>query len=156
MNLVMIQSKYVLNTKQERWLTIELKMLKLCKIVFSIMQIVIFDGAFFNHEFYIFGHAHILFSIIAVCIHLKCYTTNDVHLIICTLCEEIIETMNGPKKKMYYSPKFSSFCFFKILVKKYFDMCFDNLIKFYASHHYYIQLVLYDINQFIHLQTCFT
>jgi len=51
--------------------------------------------------------------------------------------EEIIETINGPKKKMYYSPKFLPYDFF-ILAKKYFDMCFDNLIKFYASHHYYI------------------
>jgi hypothetical protein len=31
-------------------------------------------------------------------------------------------------------------------------MCFDNLINFYALHHYYIA---HDINQLISLQACF-
>jgi hypothetical protein len=40
----------------------------------------------FCREFSMFKHAH-LFSIV-VCIHLKCYITSDVHLIIGALCEK--------------------------------------------------------------------
>jgi hypothetical protein len=37
---------------------------------------------------------------------------------------------------MYYSTQCFSYVFF--WPENYFDMCFDNLIKFYVSHHYYV------------------
>ncbi len=47
--------------------------------------------------------------------------------------------------KRFSAPKnegcniFSMFSYvFSFLTKKLFDMCFDNLIKIYVSHHYYI------------------
>jgi hypothetical protein len=55
----------------------------------------------------------------------------------------MIKRINGPKKgNMYYFPQHSSYVLRKHLVKNYLDMCLNNLIKFNASHHYYITHVL--------------
>jgi hypothetical protein len=55
----------------------------------------------------------------------------------------MIKKINGPKKgKMYYFSQCSYYVLRKHLVKNYPDMCFNNLIKFNASHHYYITHVL--------------
>jgi len=44
------------------------------------------------------------------------------------------EVISGLKKlKMHYFPEYFSYAFFYL--KTYYDMCFDNLIKFYVSHH---------------------
>jgi len=39
-------------------------------------------------------------------------------------------------------------------VKRYFHTCFDNLIKIYASHHYYTMHKPYDNKSFIYVQAC--
>jgi len=48
----------------------------------------------------------------------------------------MIELINKPKKKdvLFFFNIFPIY----IWLKQYFDMSFDNLIKFYVSHHYYI------------------
>jgi hypothetical protein len=55
-----------------------------------------------------FGHAHIFFSFIVACTHLKCYITNDVHLIMCALCEKKIlkDLMNQKRKGVMISSMF--------------------------------------------------
>jgi hypothetical protein len=45
-----------------------------------------FWWSIFCHEFFMFGHAHIFFSLVMVYTHLKCYI-NDVDFIKCILCE---------------------------------------------------------------------
>ncbi len=40
------------------------------------------------HEFSMFWNAHIFFSFIVVCIHLRFYITSDVHFIMCGLREK--------------------------------------------------------------------
>jgi hypothetical protein len=57
---------------------------------------MIYDGAFFVMRPSMFGHAHIFFSFIMVCTHLKCYITSDVHLI---MWKEMIERIKGSKKE---------------------------------------------------------
>ncbi len=75
--------------------------------------------------------------------HLKCYTPIDVHIIKVHYVKKMIKKINGPKKgKMYYFSQCSYYVLRKHLVKNYPDMCFNNLIKFNASHHYYITHVL--------------
>jgi len=97
-----------------------------------------FWSSIFCHEFSMFEHAHFFFSLIVVFNHLSCYTTSDVHFIMCALCEKkwLKELMDPKKKDVLFSSMFF-LCFF-FWLKKYFDMCFDNLINFYASHHYCI------------------
>jgi len=55
----------------------------------------------------------------------------------CALCEKkwLKELMDQKKKDVLF---FSMFflCFF-LGLKRYFDMCFDNLIKFYASQFFF-------------------
>jgi len=71
---------------------------------------------------------------IVVCIHLKCYTSH-IHLIMCALCENtwLTKLLDLKKKDVLFSSMF-----FFLWLKFYFDVCLDHLIKFYASHHYYI------------------
>jgi hypothetical protein len=69
-----------------------------------------------------FGHAPIFFSFIMICIQLSYYTTSDVHLNTCALCKK-----NG---KMYFL--FNLILLYFFCLKTYFNMCFDNLIQFYA------------------------
>jgi hypothetical protein len=47
-----------------------------------------------------------------------------------------LKKLMDQKEKMYYPPQCSPYAFF--LAKLFFYMCFDNLIKYYAPHHYYI------------------
>jgi hypothetical protein len=70
---------------------------------------------------------------------------------VCIMWKETIERINEPKrKKNVLFPSMFFLCFF-LGPKKYFEICFDNLINFCASHHYYITLEPYDIDPFIHL-----
>ncbi len=88
-----------------------------------------FSWNIFCHKLPMFGHTHIFFSFIVICIHLRCYITNGFHFIMYALGEkkQLKYLVNQKKKDMMF---FSMFflCFF------FFDMCFDNLIKIYASH----------------------
>jgi hypothetical protein len=60
-----------------------------------------------------FGHAHIVLCFIVVCIHLGCYTTSHVHLIICALYEKNLlkEFVNQKRKNVPFSLIFF-LCFF--------------------------------------------
>jgi len=50
-------------------------------------------------SFFMFVHAHYFF--IVVCTHLRCYITNDIHLIICALCEkQQLKDLINQKKRM--------------------------------------------------------
>jgi hypothetical protein len=134
MSSAMIQWKCFLNTKEEWRLTIELNMLEL----YFHHVVVIFDGAFFVMTF-LYLDMHILFfSFIVVCIHLNCYITNDVHFIMCVLCEKKwVKKLVDQKKKMYYFLQCSYKYFFWI--KKYFD---NILIIFFNLMH--ITSLLYN------------
>jgi hypothetical protein len=52
-------------------------------------------------SFLCFAHAHIFLFFIVVCIHLRCYTTSDVHLIMCIIWKETIENFIEPKNEGY-------------------------------------------------------
>jgi hypothetical protein len=98
---------------------------------------------------------HVFFSFfIVIWTHLKCYTTSDVHLITFALCEKkrLKELVDKKMKNILFSSMLF-LCFFFGL--KLILMCFDELIKFYASHHYCIAFEPYDINPFILLWACF-
>jgi len=112
------------------------------------IDLVIFYGTFFVMIFLCLG-MHIFFSsFIVICTHLKCYTTSDVQLITCALCEKkrLKELVDKKMKNILFSSMFFLCSFFglKIIL-----MCFDKLIKFYASHHYRITFEPYDINPFV-------
>ncbi len=62
------------------------------------------------------------------------------------------ERFSKPKKEGCNSPLDVLPMYFFFWLKTYFDMCFDNLIKIYASHHYYIAQVIWQ--QTMHW-TCF-
>ncbi len=106
---------------------------------------------FSSWVFYAWTCTHFL-PLIMVCIHLKCYITNDVHFIMCVfMWKEMIEKFNEPKIErcnIIFNVFPMYFCFW---FKTYFDMCFDNLTKIYASHHYYVTQPIW----LIHLQACF-
>jgi hypothetical protein len=71
-------------------------------IVYScifIISIVIFEGAFFSCIFYVSACTYLKKSFIVVCTHLKCYSTNDIHLIMCALCEIVFWKNNKLKKE---------------------------------------------------------
>ncbi len=57
---------------------------------------------------------------------------------LCIIWKETIERINAPKKGRFIIVFKMFFLSILFLLKNYFDMHFDNLIKFYASHHYYI------------------
>jgi hypothetical protein len=95
----------------------------------------------FCHEFFMFEHAHFIFSLIVVFNHLSWYTTSDVHSIMCALCEKKWLKELRDQKKIHLLNVFPMFFF--LWLKRYFDMCFDNLINFYGSHHYCIAQALW-------------
>jgi hypothetical protein len=65
-----------------------------------------------------------------------CYTISDVHLIMYALCDKKwFEKISEAKKDALFSSIF--FQLYLFLAKFYFDMCFDNLIKFCGLHYYY-------------------
>jgi hypothetical protein len=78
---------------------------------------------FFCHDFPMFGHAHIFSSFIVICTHLKCYTTSDVQLITCALCEKKIlkEAVDKKMKNILFSSIFFLYFGLKIIL-----MCFIN------------------------------
>jgi hypothetical protein len=87
-----------------------------------------------------FGHAHFFFVFLHYDLHSFKALHNKWHsLIMCAICEKkwLKDLMNQIKKDVIcYSMFFLCILFFG--VRKYFDLCFDNLINIYASHHYYI------------------
>jgi hypothetical protein len=134
MNLVLIQWKWVSNTKQEWSLTIELKILKL--YIYHI-NFWFFMKYFLPWVFNIWECTLIFFIVFGT--HLRCYTISDVHLIICALCvkKSLKELVNWKRK---YALFFSMFflCIFL------FYMCFDHFTKFCAS-----KLLLYNTSHMI-------
>jgi hypothetical protein len=64
-----------------------------------------------------FGHAHIVLCFIVVCIQLGCYTTSDVHFIICALYEKklVKEFVNQKRKNVPFSLMF--LCSYVNLIK---------------------------------------
>jgi len=85
-----------------------------------------FDGSFFIMTFVMFRHVNFFPPFIVICTHSKHYKTSNVHLIMCVLYGTTIERVIGPKEN-------SSF-----FLKYFFDMYFNNLMKLYGSHHYYV------------------
>jgi hypothetical protein len=82
----------------------------------------------FCHEFSMFETCTFFFSFIIICTHLRCYITNDVDLVICALCEkEWLKTLMDQKRKDIWFSSMFFLCIF--LVKNYFHMHFDHLIK---------------------------
>jgi hypothetical protein len=75
----------------------------------------------FFYDFLMFGHAHIFSSFIVICTHLKCYTTSDVQLITCALCEKkkLKKLMDQKMKKIIILNVFPMFFFW---VKNCFDV----------------------------------
>jgi hypothetical protein len=55
-----------------------------------------------------FGQARVFFSFIVACTCLKCYITNDVHLIMCASCEKkkLKDLMNHKRKGVIFSSLF--------------------------------------------------
>ncbi len=96
-----------------------------------------FQWNIFCHEFSMFGYAHIVFSFIVICTHIRCHTTN-VHFILCAYMWKDTILKNSRPKKERWTIFFIVLSIFSFWFKNYFDMCFHNLIKFYASHLYYI------------------
>jgi hypothetical protein len=83
------------------WLMRKSKILELCGIMFSRCKLSFLMEHFYQ-EFPMFGHAHIVLCFIVVCIHLRCYTTSDVHFIICELYEKKLlrEFVNQKRKNV--------------------------------------------------------
>jgi len=70
-------------------------------------------------------HAHIFFFFVMNCIHSKCYTPSDVHLIMCALCEQkwLKELMHQKRNKVLFLNVFP-LCFFKNFVFKKISLVF--------------------------------
>jgi len=52
--------------------------------------------------------------------------------------------MHQKRNKILFSSMFFFFFFFFFLINFFFHLCFDNSIKFYASHHYYTTHILWS------------
>jgi hypothetical protein len=94
---------------------------------------------------------HIFFLL---CIHLKCYTPSDVHLIRCALREKkwLKELMHQKRNEVLFSLMFF-LCFLFWLF--YFFICVLIIWLSFMHHIIIIQHMFYDLNPFISLQTCF-
>jgi hypothetical protein len=133
--------KCVSNTKQKWRSIIELQILKLYKIMFLSHRLWFLVEIFLSWIFYVW-RCTILFSFIMIFTYLRCYITNDVDLVICALCEkEWLKTLMDQKRKDILFSSMFFLCIF--LVKIYFHMHFDHLIKFCESYHYYIAQVIW-------------
>jgi hypothetical protein len=77
-----------------------------------------------------FEHAHIYLFFIVICIHLRCYIISDVPLIMCALCDKkpLKDLVDKKRKDLIFFLMF----FYLFLI------FFNNWIKFYALHDYYI------------------
>ncbi len=62
-----------------------------------------------------------------ICLHLRCYITNHIHLIMCILHERKLLNIKGFNINIVFNVLPIYFSFW---LKHYFDMCFDHLIKF--------------------------
>ncbi len=110
--------------------------MKVVENVFSSSHRSCFFMKHFWHEFLMFKHAH-CFPFIMICNHLKWYTTNDVHFIMCALImwKETVERIMWTKiRKMYYFSQ-CSYAFF--WMKKTILIFFYNLVKLYVLNHCY-------------------
>jgi hypothetical protein len=70
--------------------------------------VVIFRGTFFVISFLYLGMHIICLSFVVVCIHIKCYITNDVHFIMCALCEKkwLKKLVDQKRKNVLFSSMF--------------------------------------------------
>ncbi len=71
---------------------------------------------------------------------------------VCIMWKEAIERFSEPKKDRCNILLNVLTMYFSFWLKPYFDMCFDNLIQIYASHHCYITQAIWQ--QTMHW-TCF-
>jgi hypothetical protein len=85
----------------------KIKILKLCIIEFFTNKFVIFYETFLSQILYVWACMHFLFFIVA-CTRLKCYITNDVHFIMCALCEKkkLKDLVNQKRKDVIFSSMF--------------------------------------------------
>jgi hypothetical protein len=115
---------------------------------------VIFDKTFFVTSFLYVG-MHILFFFVMICIHLKCYTPSDIHLIMCALCEKkwLKELMHQKWNKILFSSMFFLFLILFWIYKKF--ICVLIIWLSFMHHIIITQHMFYDLNPFIPLQTCF-
>ncbi len=99
MNLAMIQWQCVSNTKKEWSLTIKLKILKLCfyHVNCDFWWSMVCHEFFCFFIFFLFRHANLFLSFIVVCIHLRCYITSDVRLIMQKTIIQRIFTLKNEK-----------------------------------------------------------
>jgi hypothetical protein len=83
--------------------------------------------------FYVWAWTY-FFSFIMICTYLRCYTPSDVHLIMHALCEkkQLKELMDQKSEDVLFSSMFFPM-FLKFWLQSYFDMWFDNLIKYITS-----------------------
>jgi hypothetical protein len=108
----------------------------------------------FHNEFSICGHAHMFFFFAMICIHLKCYTPIDVHLIMCALCEKkwLKKLMHLKRNKIL----FSSMLFLCVFILTIFILICVSINWLSFMHDIIIkQHMFYDLNPFIPLQICF-
>jgi len=114
-----------------------------------------FWWSIFYQEFPMFGHAHIFLCFIVVCIHLGCYTTSDVHLIISALYENKLlkEFVNQKRKNVPLSLMFFFFFWLKIILICVLIIWLSSLITLLlystshmiSTHLYLYKCVLSDI-----------
>jgi hypothetical protein len=140
--------------KQEWWLMRKLKILELC---FQDVNCHFWRSIFYQ-EFPMFGHAHIVLCFIVVCIHLGCYTTSNVHLIICALYEkELLKEFVNQKRKnvpfflMFFLCSFSFWLKFILICVLiiWLSLCITLLLystsHMISTHLYLYKCVLSDI-----------
>jgi len=124
-------------TKKKKKVDHKIKILKLSRIVIF-TQIVIFHGAFFVMNFLCLS-MH-MFSFLHYGLHSRTKVLHNkwclVHYV-CIMWKETIEIFSEPKNEEC-NILFNVFPMFFFWLKTCLDMCFDNLIKIYVSHHYYI------------------
>lgn len=79
----------------------------------------------FSHEFSMFDHTYIFFSFIVIYIHLRCYITIDVHLIVCVYVKQ--KTLKDLLDQFFCQCSFYVLLFYyKIILI--FDMIWLNII----------------------------
>jgi hypothetical protein len=138
--------------KEEWWLMTKLKILELCGIVFSTCKLSFFMEHFLSRVSNVWACTYC--SMFHCCLHSFRVLHNkscSSHYM-CIIWKELIERICEPKKEKctILLNILLMFFYFFFLVKFYFDMCFDNLIKF-MHHIVTIQHKPHDINPFIPL-----
>jgi len=117
---------------KRRRLIVELRYQNCVKLCFSHIIVIFYIWNIFCYSFYIFEHAHFHLFFIVICIHLRCYIISDVHPIMCALCDKkwLKDLVDKKRKDLIF--------FLMIFFKFLFLIFFNNWIKIYALHHYYI------------------